>query len=77
MYRRAHDIPRPMPESVYRFLTDAAKRGAKVTSIETERKRRIAEAKAKGYADTPCSECGRLTLMRSGTSVKCDTCGSA
>lgn len=47
MYRRAHGIPRPIPESIYNFLSDAAKRGAKVTSLEAEHKRRIAEAKVK------------------------------
>jgi Zn-dependent peptidase ImmA (M78 family) len=76
MYRRAHDIPRPIPDSIYKFLEDAAKRGAKVTSIEAERKRRIAEARAKGYIDKPCTECGNFTLVRNGTSIKCDTCGS-
>ncbi|WP_422389124.1 ImmA/IrrE family metallo-endopeptidase [Bradyrhizobium septentrionale] len=48
IYRRTHGIPRPIPESIYEFLTDAAKRGAKVTSLEAENKRRIAEAKARG-----------------------------
>jgi hypothetical protein len=76
MYRRAHDIPRPIPDSIYKFLEDAAKRGAKVTSIEAERKRRIAEAKAKGYVDKPCATCGNFTLVGNGTCMKCDTCGS-
>ncbi len=76
MYRRAHNIPRPIPDSVYKFLEEAAKRGAKVTSIEVERKRRIVEAKAKGYVDRSCTECGNFTLARNGTGMKCDTCGS-
>ncbi|MGB6434962.1 MAG: ImmA/IrrE family metallo-endopeptidase [Bradyrhizobium sp.] len=76
MYRRAHNIPRPIPDSVYRFLEDAAKRGAKVVSVEAERKRRTTEAKARGYADKPCPECGNFTLVRNGTRMKCDTCGS-
>ena len=46
MYRRAHGIPRPIPESIYNFLSDAAKRGAKVTSLEAENKRRMDEGKA-------------------------------
>jgi ribonucleoside-diphosphate reductase alpha chain len=30
----------------------------------------------KGYEGDPCSECGQLTLVRSGTCCKCDTCGA-
>lgn len=35
-----------------------------------------AEAKAKGYEGDPCGECGNFTLVRNGTCMKCDTCGS-
>jgi ribonucleoside-diphosphate reductase alpha chain len=35
-----------------------------------------AEAKAKGYVGESCSECGNFTLVRNGTCLKCDTCGS-
>jgi ribonucleoside-diphosphate reductase alpha chain len=37
---------------------------------------RRAEAKAKGYEGEMCSECGNFTLVRNGTCMKCDTCGS-
>ncbi len=37
---------------------------------------RRAEAKAKGYEGEMCSECGNFTLVRNGTCLKCDTCGS-
>nr|WP_315707221.1 MULTISPECIES: ImmA/IrrE family metallo-endopeptidase [unclassified Bradyrhizobium] len=76
MYRRAHGIPRPIPPSIYEFLSDAAKRGAKVTSLEAERSRRVAEARVRGYEGEACSECGNFTLVRNGTCTKCDTCGS-
>jgi ribonucleoside-diphosphate reductase alpha chain len=33
-------------------------------------------ARLKGYEGDPCSECGQLTLVRSGTCCKCDTCGA-
>jgi Zn-dependent peptidase ImmA (M78 family) len=75
IHRRTHGIPRPIPESIYNFLADAAKRGAKVTSLEAENKRRIAEAKAKGYEGQRCSDCGNFTLVRSGRGTKCETCG--
>jgi len=35
-----------------------------------------AEAKAKGYEGEACEECGNFTLVRNGTCLKCDTCGS-
>ena len=37
---------------------------------------RRAEAKAKGYEGEMCSECLNFTLVRNGTCLKCDTCGS-
>jgi adenosylcobalamin-dependent ribonucleoside-diphosphate reductase len=33
-------------------------------------------ARLKGYEGDPCSECGQLTLVRSGSCCKCDTCGA-
>jgi len=35
-----------------------------------------AEAKARGYEGEACGECGNFTLVRNGTCMKCDTCGS-
>jgi ribonucleoside-diphosphate reductase alpha chain len=34
------------------------------------------EAQMKGYVGEACSECGNFTLVRNGTCLKCDTCGS-
>jgi ribonucleoside-diphosphate reductase alpha chain len=36
----------------------------------------IAEARVKGYEGEACQECGNFTLVRNGTCLKCDTCGS-
>ncbi|MDR1933123.1 MAG: adenosylcobalamin-dependent ribonucleoside-diphosphate reductase [Spirochaetales bacterium] len=33
-------------------------------------------ARAKGYEGDPCPACGHSTLVRSGTCLKCETCGS-
>ena len=33
-------------------------------------------ARLKGYVGDPCSACGNFTLVRNGTCLKCDTCGS-
>ena len=35
-----------------------------------------AEAKMKGYVGESCPECANFTLVRNGTCLKCDTCGS-
>ena len=37
---------------------------------------KIREAKAKGYEGDACNECNNFTLVRNGTCMKCDTCGS-
>ena len=36
----------------------------------------ISEARVKGYEGEACRECGNFTLVRNGTCLKCDTCGS-
>jgi len=47
------------------------------TAISTPSKaERRAEAKAKGYEGEMCGECGHFSLVRNGTCMKCDTCGS-
>jgi ribonucleoside-diphosphate reductase alpha chain len=46
-------------------------RSAKAVAAE-----RRAEAKAKGYEGEMCGECLNFTLVRNGTCLKCDTCGS-
>jgi ribonucleoside-diphosphate reductase alpha chain len=38
--------------------------------------RRAAEARMKGYEGDACGACGNFTLVRNGTCMKCDTCGS-
>ncbi len=34
------------------------------------------QARLKGYVGEACPECGNFTLVRNGTCLKCDTCGS-
>ena len=36
----------------------------------------VALARVKGYEGDPCPNCGHFTLLRNGTCLKCDTCGS-
>ena len=52
-----------------------SKAGAATAAAPSKAERR-AEAKAKGYEGEMCSECGNFTLVRNGTCMKCDTCGS-
>jgi ribonucleoside-diphosphate reductase alpha chain len=57
---------------------------AQVASIEAalsaksseSRARRAAEARLKGYEGDSCGSCGNFTLVRNGTCMKCNTCGS-
>jgi ribonucleoside-diphosphate reductase alpha chain len=41
-------------------------------SVEEQR----AQARMKGYVGESCTECGNFTMVRNGTCLKCDTCGS-
>lgn len=43
---------------------------------QLEKKDLIREARMKGYEGDPCHTCGNFTLLRNGTCMKCDTCGS-
>ena len=56
--------------------------GLAVATIETRLSGRntkaslAAEARMKGYEGDACGSCGNFTLVRNGTCMKCDTCGS-
>jgi ribonucleoside-diphosphate reductase alpha chain len=43
---------------------------------KADAKAKRAEAKAQGYEGDPCGECQNYTLVRNGTCMKCNTCGS-
>ncbi|MCA8963112.1 MAG: vitamin B12-dependent ribonucleotide reductase, partial [Planctomycetes bacterium] len=53
-----------------------AKPGASATVVESDSFREYREARLKGYEGDPCPECGQLTLVRNGTCLRCDSCGS-
>ena len=38
--------------------------------------KRAAEARMKGFEGDACGSCGNFTLVRNGTCMKCNTCGS-
>ena len=61
----------PAEQLEQRIDTQDAKQQAKAAASEKR-----AEARAKGYEGEACGECGNFTLVRNGTCMKCDTCGS-
>jgi ribonucleoside-diphosphate reductase alpha chain len=45
-------------------------------SGDSARARQVAEARMKGFEGDSCGSCGNFTLVRNGTCMKCNTCGS-
>jgi ribonucleoside-diphosphate reductase alpha chain len=55
---------------------DVPQRGVTVpTPAATSVAERIRLARQKGYEGDPCTKCGQLTLVRSGSCMRCDSCG--
>ena len=49
---------------------------AEAKPAEPSKADQIALARMKGYEGESCAECGNFTMVRNGTCLKCDTCGS-
>jgi ribonucleoside-diphosphate reductase alpha chain len=70
----------PEPVGVASVVTDvmpmpvAAAAGPSKGQIVAAKAR---EAVAKGYSGDACTQCGQFTLVRNGTCLKCDSCGTA
>ncbi|PJF47829.1 MAG: ribonucleoside-diphosphate reductase, adenosylcobalamin-dependent [Candidatus Thermofonsia Clade 3 bacterium] len=45
-------------------------------AADASRSEKARLARLKGYEGDPCPECGAWTLVRNGTCLKCETCGS-
>jgi ribonucleoside-diphosphate reductase alpha chain len=45
-------------------------------ATQSTRAARAAEARLKGFEGDSCGACGNFTLVRNGTCMKCNTCGS-
>ena len=56
---------------VSRTTTVAAASARPLTTAEL-----ATEARLRGYEGVACSECHNFTMVRNGTCLKCDTCGS-
>jgi ribonucleoside-diphosphate reductase alpha chain len=69
----------PEPVGVASVVTDvmpmpvAAAAGPSKGQIVAAKAR---EAVAKGYSGDACTQCGQFTLVRNGTCLKCDSCGT-
>jgi ribonucleoside-diphosphate reductase alpha chain len=47
-----------------------------VSEQDEKNRERAMQARLKGYEGDACGACGNFTLVRNGTCMKCDTCGS-
>ena len=63
-------------ETIYETKTAMAGSVSSSVSKKNIRASRVVEARIKGYEGDACSECGNFTMVRNGTCLKCDTCGS-
>jgi ribonucleoside-diphosphate reductase alpha chain len=57
-------------------VTETMKAELKSSTSIDSRADKIRMARARGYEGDNCHECGNFTLVRNGTCLKCDTCGS-
>ena len=63
----------PEPEAVLEYVAAAP---SSRTKDEHRLHQEIRTARLKGYEGDMCTECGQFTMVRNGTCLKCDTCGS-
>ncbi len=48
----------------------------RVTEVTESRRSAVHVARMKGYEGDACGDCGNFTMLRNGTCLKCDTCGT-
>ncbi len=86
-YLNRYDLGQVKPEDLIATATQNGHERNQHVSLappQTERKPEPASARQsqprtarlKGYEGDPCPVCGHLTLVRNGTCLKCETCGS-
>ncbi|TXM69611.1 adenosylcobalamin-dependent ribonucleoside-diphosphate reductase [Methylobacterium sp. WL120] len=61
------------PESVGGVVEEAAPVATPAVAAVADKR---AEARLRGYSGDACPECSNFTLVRNGTCMKCDSCGS-
>ncbi|HQK33364.1 MAG TPA: adenosylcobalamin-dependent ribonucleoside-diphosphate reductase [Spirochaetales bacterium] len=85
-YRERYDLGQIKPDDLnatatnskteYKKLHNHENTTVEVSSNENDYQEELAIARMKGYEGDPCPVCGHLTLVRNGTCLKCETCGS-
>jgi ribonucleoside-diphosphate reductase alpha chain len=71
--RSTNVTPRaPEPVSVVGTPTPSESSASRGTIVAAKAR----EAIAKGYSGDACTQCGQFTLVRNGTCLKCDSCGT-
>ena len=63
-------------EAAFGHLAFKEPEAAPARDAKAETAERRAQARLRGYEGESCSECGNFTMVRNGTCLKCDTCGS-
>ena len=63
------------PQAAQTLVTETAMASTTVATGSVQMDAR-AKAKMQGYEGEACGECGNYTLVRNGTCMKCNTCGS-
>jgi ribonucleoside-diphosphate reductase alpha chain len=72
----AHGHPSGAAAPVQAAIMPAAVQTLDQPRPENSEMVKIAQARIKGYEGDPCPTCGSFTMVRSGTCMKCNTCGS-
>ncbi|WP_371168912.1 vitamin B12-dependent ribonucleotide reductase [Aliiroseovarius sp. 2305UL8-7] len=65
-----------VPETATATSTETIVSEASVSTGTINKVDARTKAKMQGYEGDPCGECGNYTLVRNGTCMKCNTCGS-
>jgi ribonucleoside-diphosphate reductase alpha chain len=68
--------PEPNLSPTHKLDAQSWSKAGTAAALVPSKAERRAEAKAKGYEGEMCGECGHFSLVRNGTCMKCDTCGS-
>jgi ribonucleoside-diphosphate reductase alpha chain len=68
--------PEPNLSPTHKLDAQSWSKAGTAAALFPSKAERRAEAKAKGYEGEMCGECGHFSLVRNGTCMKCDTCGS-
>jgi ribonucleoside-diphosphate reductase alpha chain len=76
IYPRTEGATALKPDTEVMYQRTTVQETAKVSVKSRSAADRVAEARLRGYEGVACSECNNFTMVRNGTCLKCDTCGS-